>query len=182
MTSEDKTTFDSALEMIIESMKKNISNELFWQTEMQDIGFGINCNVIEYKDKIKSILTMYFCNITAVDRAIRLPYFLHEISMIHLGNNDFAKYYVYKMLNLYKDNVHISMLKPIINDYLSKYNLDILETKYTQSLNVINAIYTNTLISFKVIERITFENRESMFNEIFDLDEETAQTIFCKTK
>ena len=182
MTSEDKTTFDSALEMIIKSMKENISNELFWQTEMQDIGFGINCNVIEYKDKIKSILTMYFCNITAVDRAIRLSYFLHEISRIHLGNNDFAKYYVYKMLNLYKDNVHISMLKPIINDYLSKYNLDILETKYTQSLNVINAIYTNTLISFKVIERITFENRESMFNEIFDLDEETAQTIFCKTK
>ena len=29
MTSEDKTTFDSALEMIIKSMKENISNELF---------------------------------------------------------------------------------------------------------------------------------------------------------
>jgi hypothetical protein len=114
MTSEDKTTFDSALEMIIKSMKENISNELFWQTEMQDIGFGINCNVVEYKNKINSILTMYFCNITAVDRAIRLSYFLHEISRIHLGNNDFAKYYVYKMLNLYKDNAHISMLQPII--------------------------------------------------------------------
>ena len=182
MTSEDKTTFDSAMNMIIESMKQNIPNELFWQTEMQDIGFGINCNVIEYKNKINSLLSMYFCNITGVDRDIRLSYFLHEISMIHLGNNNFAKYYVYKLLNLYKNNSHISMLKPIIDDYLSKYNIDILETKYEQTLNIIIAIYNESLISFKMIERITFDNRETMFNKIFDLNDEMAHTIFCKTK
>ena len=182
MTSENKQTFNTALEMIFDSMSSNIHNELFWQTEMQDIGFGITCDIIEGSKNLKSLLTMYFLQITGVDRAIRLQYFTDEIAAIHISTNNFAKYIVYRMLSHYKDNVHISMLKPIINDFLSRHNVDILETKYNQSLQIIKGISTKTLISFKLLQEITFENREAKFDEIYELDSEMAQTLFCKTK
>ena len=182
MTSESKQTFNTALELIFDSMSDNIQNDLFWQTEMQDIGFGITCDIIEGSKNLKPLLTMYFLQITKVDRAIRLQYFTDEIAMIHISNNNFAKYILYRMLSLYKDNLHISMLKPIITDFLSRHNVDILETKYNQSLQLIHSIYTKSLISFKMLQEITFENRETKFDEIYELDPEMAQTIFCKTK